>query len=196
MVVNIYCPPTPYQIKTKADYHIGIEHAALYALNQNIALDLVISDFDSTTLKDQTILKEKGVPLDIHPSIKDDTDAALAIKKALKLDPKTIYLYTAAGTRIDHLYANLLLLQKGPIVLINDHVKAYVLNPGSHVIKASLKYISFFAVDAVKGLNLNGFRYPLEAYDLNKSDPIGVSNEGSGTLSFSEGHLLVIESKD
>lgn len=196
MVINIYLPPTPYKIITKADIHIGVESGALFAIQQKITLDRVISDFDSISKGDYETLEASGVLIEKYPSKKDETDAALAVLEALKYDPQQIYLYTGLGTRADHLVANLLLLQKGPITLINDSTKAYVLNPGSHEIKTSLDYISFFAISRVKGLDLKGFKYELENALLEPSNPLGISNEGSGTVYFKEGTLLVIESKD
>jgi thiamine pyrophosphokinase len=196
VVINIYLPPIPYEIKTEADYHIGVEHAAIYAIEKNISLNRVISDFDSTKESEKKRLLAMNVPLDVHPSIKDDTDSMLAVKEALKLNPERIYLYTGIGTRVDHLYANLMLLEKGPITLLNDTTKAYVLKPGSHPIESSLKYVSFYALKPVKNLTLKGFKYPLNNYMLDCGDPRCISNEASGEVFFETGVLLVIESKD
>lgn len=196
MVINIYLPPTSYEIKTKADYHIGVEQGAIYAIEQNISLNRVISDFDSTNETDKNKLLAMNITLDVHPSIKDDTDAMLAVKEALKLNPDRIYLYTGIGTRIDHLYANLMLLEKGPITLLNDTTKAYVLKPGRHLIESSLKYVSFYALKPVKNLTLKGFKYPLSNYMLDLGDSRCISNESSGEVFFETGVLLVIESKD
>lgn len=51
----------------------------------------------------------------------------------------------------------------------------------------------------VKGVTLKGFKYPLTDYTLLSGRAIGVSNEitgETGEISFSEGLLLVIESRD
>ena len=51
----------------------------------------------------------------------------------------------------------------------------------------------------VKGLTLRGFKYPLEKYELQCYHSLGVSNEISeekAEISFEEGILLMVESKD
>ena len=62
------------------------------------------------------------------------------------------------------------------------------------------KYLSLFAMGgAVKDLTLQGVFYPLDHYLLEGMDPLCVSNEiieEACRINFSEGVLLVIESKD
>ena len=53
--------------------------------------------------------------------------------------------------------------------------------------------------DTVTGITLKGFKYIVENYDLSIEFSRGVSNEildDEAEISFDEGYLLVIESKD
>lgn len=195
MKINIYCPPVPYAIRSSATFHIAVEAAAFFVADQVGPLDLIIGDFDSS---DVNTIKRTFPHVEIldYPTQKDETDSMLAVQEALKKDPERIYLYTNAGVRMDHSLANLKLLEKGPITLMNDHVNAYVLNPGTHSITPDFKYVSFFAVHPIDHLTLNGFKYSLTNAPLNPSDTIGISNEGTGTVHFKTGALLVIESSD
>lgn len=195
MIVNIFTLPLPYAIQTQADYTIAVESAALFLKKKNHPVDLIVGDFDSSDLAE--IKKQfPGTPLQVYDSEKDETDSLLAVREALKKKPETIYLYTKGGARIDHMVANLRLLLKGPIVLINDYVKAYCLSPGTHEIHSKHPYISFFAASQVEGLNVSGFKYTLNDATLSYPDIIGISNEGFGTVQFKRGQLLVIESRD
>ena len=59
-------------------------------------------------------------------------------------------------------------------------------------------YYSFFALEDVSGLSLNGFKYSLNDYNLSHMSSLGVSNEilkDSASLTYSSGKLLLIKTK-
>jgi thiamine pyrophosphokinase len=66
--------------------------------------------------------------------------------------------------------------------------------------RADKKYVSFVPLTLnVKGLNLEGFKYPLKDRHITIGSTLCISNEligDNGTFSFSEGILLVIRSND
>ncbi|NLG82741.1 MAG: thiamine diphosphokinase, partial [Bacilli bacterium] len=70
----------------------------------------------------------------------------------------------------------------------------------TYVIKKSIyRYISFFMYDYPVTLTLKNFKYELNEYLLKNQDTLCISNEligDSGTVSFSNGSLLIVESKD
>lgn len=195
MIVNIFAPPVPYTIKTHADFNIAVESAALFLHEKNYPVDLIVGDFDSSDLK-EIKATFPHTPVQVHDAMKDETDTMLAVQAALKKNPSIIYLYTNAGVRLDHSLVNLRLLNVGPVVLINDWIKAYTLKPGTHIIQAEHPFVSVFAAPRVEGLSLEGFKYPLKDATLEYGDTIGISNEGQGTVRFTSGRLLVIESRD
>lgn len=196
MIVNIYLSPPPYPITQGADFHIGVEKGALYALESGVHLDLVIGDFDSISSLELKYLETLQIPIIKHATEKDQTDAELALEEALKKDPSKVYIHTSSGPRIDHLYANLRTLIPGVSVLVGPTFKAYRLLPGQFKINPSLDYLSIFALKTVKELELKGFKYHGFIETLEMDDVKGISNEGEGTLSFTEGEILIIESKD
>jgi thiamine pyrophosphokinase len=111
-------------------------------------------------------------------------------------DYKQIEIYGGISGRIDHFIANLNLMKKYRFTLKDDHHYMYILDKGTYHIDNYKKYISFFAIEDIYGLQLKGFKYSLDNYYLSTSDSLSVSNEGSGDVSFAKGKLLVIMSED
>ena len=196
MIINIYLSPPPYPIQPGADFHIGVEKGALFALEKGIALDLIIGDFDSVSEEEKSTLKNSAIPLVEYAKEKDLTDAELALHEALKKDPKTVFIHTSSGPRIDHLYANLRNLIPGVSVLVGPTFKAYRLDAGHHTISPGFKYVSLFAFEPVKAFTLSGFKYEAFFPEFGLNQMQGISNEGAGTIHFEAGEILVIESKD
>jgi thiamine pyrophosphokinase len=71
-----------------------------------------------------------------------------------------------------------------------------MLDPGEYEIENKFKYISFFAIEDVKDLTIKGFLYELNNIDLSTEDPLCISNELEGSISFKEGLLLVIHQNE
>ena len=201
MIVKIFTKPLNYSIdkiykKDLNEYLIGVEDGAFYAHSQNLELDLVIGDFDSIDKAKLEIVEKHAKKVKQFPIKKDYTDTYLAIKEALKLDVSSIIIYGGIGERFDHSYANILLLKLGPVTIQTDREKIYLLDPGHYEIENAFENISFFALEAVRNLSLYEFSYPLDKYDLDIDDPLCISNKGSGSIRFTKGLLLVIESSE
>lgn len=198
MIIKIFTGPLNYDIdkiykEEKGEYIIGVDMACSLLMEKNIPIDLAIGDFDSVkkgTMKEVIEYSDKAL---IYPTEKDETDTYLAVKEALEMDHTEIIIYGAVGKRFDHSYANIPLLKMGNIMITNDYVSMFVLKPGSYEIESNRKFISFFALENVKQLDLTGFKYQQRKYDLDVDDPICVSNEGTGIVTFTKGVLLVIE---
>ena len=185
----------PYEVKEDTVY-MGVEQGAYQALKKGYPLDLAIGDFDSIEQDMYPYIKQHAKHIKHVQSEKNDTDSALVIKEALALNPENITVYGGIGGRFDHTYANLLWLKKGSITFLTDNHMMTVLKPGTHDIKHAFKYVSFFALKRVQSLTLKDFKFELENYDLDVDDPLCVSNEGSGSLSFEKGLLLVVANDD
>ena len=185
----------------------GMENAASYGIKP----DAVIGDFDSSSKAsvDRLSSLEKDGEIEVIrlSPMKDDTDTEAALRLALSRCTGDIYIFGGIGTRIDHLLGNI------HILLIADEAKrsAYLMNKNNRIrllsgpitIKKNElfgKYVSFFPISSdVFGLSLRGFLYELNDAKLSYGTSLGCSNElhgDIGEVDFSQGRLLMIESRD
>jgi thiamine pyrophosphokinase len=168
----------------------------------------IVGDFDSIN-KDILSLYSNNTNITIHKynPKKDYTDTDIAIKLAINLNSSCINIIGGFGNRIDHLLANIHILMHGlntniPCYLLDTCNKVYLINSTTeiHKNKAYGKYISLIPLtSSVNGLTLDGFKYPLKNYTLPVGISLGISNEvvdDIATISFKEGILIVIESRD
>jgi len=198
MIIKIFTGPLNYNInnlynKEENEYIIAVDQALKILIDNNIKIDLALGDFDSLDDSYKYYLENENVYK--YPSTKDYTDTYLAIREALKLNPKEILIYGGLGKRLDHTLANLSLLKLGNITMENDTEITFVLSKGEYEISKENKYISFFALEDTFNLNLKGFKYELVNHEFLIDDPICISNEGTGTISFDEGLVLVVITK-
>ena len=201
MVVKIFTAPTNYTIsrwyeKEPNEYVIAVDKGAVYAMEHRVVIDLALGDFDSVTETEQNAVEKYAKAIKIHPAEKDETDTYLAIREALMLQPEKIIVYGGIGERFDHTYANMLLMKLADVTFITDTTMATVFAPGTYTIENPFNNASFFALETVHKLTLKGFRYAVNDYTLAVDDPLCISNEGSGTLQFLEGLMLVILTED
>lgn len=198
MIVKIVTGPLNYDItklykKDESEYIIGVDQGCKMLLSNSIKIDLALGDFDSLDIETYREVRKYAKKVIVHPSEKKYTDTFLAIKEALLLDYSEILIYGGLGKRFDHTFANINLLKLGNIKIINEDTVVYMLDPGVYKIENDKKYISFFAIEEVCNLNLVGFKYDLENIFLDTENPLCISNEGKGSLSFDSGLLMVIE---
>ncbi len=201
MIIRIFTSPILYEgimpaKKEGTEYWIGADEGAHYVLKKGFELDLAIGDFDSVSQETLDWIRTRMDNVVVHPEDKDKTDSDLAIEAALKHSPERVVVYGGIGRRIDHTYGNILFMKRGPVEFVTDHQWMKIVTPGTHRITHDYAYISFFAIEHVRNLHLDDFRFPLKGYDLSVDDPLCISNEGSGTVSFDEGLLLVIAAND
>ena len=169
----------------------------------------ILGDFDS--LVDKDLLEEyqkKGVPVRGFPTRKDYTDTHLAMMYAKELNPEEVIVLGATGTRIDHMLANIGLLeymakQGISCKIIDAHNEVELLIGASRKRYPKPNGKEFFSLvawnDKVTGIDLEGFSYPLHNGVLETAISLGISNEvvdEYGILSVKEGKLLVIRSRD
>jgi thiamine pyrophosphokinase len=195
MRVNIYANPVNYRVATIRDpqrYSIGCEDGAYFAYQNGLRLDRAMGDFDTLDPLKLSELENAGIAIEKVPAEKDMTDTAMAIAHALALGATHIDVYGGLGDRFDHSYANVLLCAQAPVTFHTASQKVFVLAPGVHTLSEACDAVSFFALTAVRGLSLQGFKYELEDYDLDPFDPLAVSNEGQGTVRFETGLLAVM----
>lgn len=190
------------------DFMIGADKGIMFCKEYGIIPTHIVGDFDSA--KEEALewfLRRGGVSVRRFDPVKDFTDTDIAMRLALELGASCIYIIGGTGTRLDHVAANIRILsyalEKGVRAYLLDANNRIWLTDRSVVLKKSEqfgRYISLFAMGGtVSGLTLEGFFYPLSGYALGGLDPLCVSNEITGSecrISFSEGILMVMESKD
>ena len=108
---------------------------------------------------------------------------------------------------MDHMLGNIHLLfpclQKGIEAYILDSQNRIYLIDGYHTFRSSGlwgRYVSFLPLtEHVDGITLTGFKYPLSDKDIEIGTSLCISNEltgEEGTISFTDGVLIVVESHD
>lgn len=118
-----------------------------------------------------------------------------------------LHLLGATGTRLDHLLGNLHILgaamQQGvECRMVDRNNRIRMINRGIRLRREEQygTYVSLLPfTPQVVGLTLRGFQYPLENAVLECYHSLGVSNEivdVEAEISFREGVLLVVETKD
>ncbi|HIT50155.1 MAG TPA: thiamine diphosphokinase [Candidatus Pelethenecus faecipullorum] len=183
----------------KDAYVVGIDQGAILALEEGIALDAAIGDFDSIEKEEEKRLSKQKNVFFLNRE-KDDTDTAAALKILPKEVRKITILGGIQGNRIDHFLANLLLMEQDErIGMVDDDTMIFIKNESFQVSKGKYHYLSLFALEEVVDLTLNGVAYPLTNYTLFPKDPLCISNEWKTDLAditFQSGKLLVILSKE
>jgi thiamine pyrophosphokinase len=200
--IKIFCGPNDYDFQRlyfeeANEYIVGVDSGLAYLLDNKIAIDLALGDFDSLDPKSMTAVRENSKQVIKLEKDKSMTDLAFALDYLYNnMDYEAIEVYGGLGGRIDHLFANINLLKRYSLSFRDDKHHIYVLAKGRHKIDNFHSYISFFALEDCYNVSLKGFKYELNNYFLSTSDSLCVSNSGSGSVSFSKGRLMVIESED
>lgn len=177
----------------------GLESFLYYNIEPHYAL----GDFDSINVKIMNKVKKTKI-VKYNPD-KDNTDSEIAVLKAIELGAEEIVLLGVTGTRIDHMLANLGLLD----MCINNNINAYIRDSNNKILltNKSIKlygnpgqFVSFQCFgQTVNNFSIKGAKYELNNYTLSFGDRRCVSNEflnGSIEVTFKEGKVLIIYSND
>lgn len=187
---------------------IGADSGICFLRKHGISPTHIVGDFDSSGKEDLGwFRKNPKISIRSFRPEKDFTDTQIAVELAMELGAKEICILGGTGTRLDHVLANIRVLDLAirhqvPCTLIDEYNKIYLKKESFTIEKKDQygKYVSFFALgEPVSDLTLEGFYYPLRKYYMTGYDPLGVSNEiteEKGQIDFSTGTLIVIESKD
>ena len=194
--------------KEKPDVCMAADSGMNFYYRNQLRPDVIVGDFDSVSSESLEYFKKvPGIHWKVLNPVKDDTDTESAIRLAIKHGAEKITLLGATGTRLDHVLGNIELLGIGlqehvRIEMIDSHNRIRMVDHGLSLSKEEQygKYVSLIPYTAeVKGLTLTGFQYPLDRYTLKGFCSLGVSNEitdETADISFDEGILIVIESRD
>ncbi|MBE6662098.1 MAG: thiamine diphosphokinase [Ruminococcaceae bacterium] len=186
---------------TENDLVIAADGGYKNALRLGAKPTLAVGDFDSFTDDLPPSVEKMQVPAE-----KDFTDSQLAVDVAQKKGAKQIFLIGGLDGRIDHALSNLALLES----LWHDGVRAviadgrnrvrYIESTSELVLNVGYKYLSILAVDKkVKGVYIDGCKYPLKNARLERDYQFAVSNEiekNCALVAVRRGGIFIVESRD
>lgn len=160
----------------------------------------LIGDFDSSSMH-----CFDGVPIDVLPTQKDDTDVFAAAKDALSRGYREFLLLGCLGGRLDHTISNMFLLRflqehSASGVLVDERHEVRLLASGTHTIPCKTGYyLSLLPYGGEAcGVTIRGAEYALDRATLDTVFPLGVSNgffEEDVTVELESGFLLEILAK-
>lgn len=163
---------------------------------------VLLGDFDSIREKDLP----KGPEIYRVPAEKDLTDTQLAVELALSRGATELVIIGGLSGRLDHTLSNLGILEHlhalgVHAVMTDGQSRARFLRDGSTLIpRGAFTYLSLLAADGVvKGVEIEGCKYPLKKAKLRRTHQFAVSNELTGNcavISVRRGGIFVIESRD
>lgn len=190
-----------YQLTEEADYIICADGGQMIARSYNILPDVVIGDFDSTSID------EKFDCLYItYPAEKDITDAEASLNHAVEMGCDDVTCYGGIGGRLDHMLGNISILSKYSdkikLRFMDDRNYLTMITNGSIVLPKSLRYHYFGVVPLdreARGVTISGAKYQLSNVDMKRASTLGISNEVSGDaarVSVKKGSLLIARSSD
>mgnify|MGYP002519981140 FL=1 len=139
--------------------------------------------------------------------MKDSTDTEIAIRLAIELGVKELWILGATGSRLDHVWGNVQTLT----VAHNAGVKAYILDAHNRISviereghlsrkEAFGTYFSVFPLGGtIEEFSIQGAKYPLTNHTLSPYDSLCVSNEildDEVKITFPEGLIVLMETRE
>ena len=165
-------------------------------------VDILIGDFDSIGQVPRDAVGEiREVPAE-----KDLTDTQIALEIAVDAGADEVILIGGLSGRLDHTLSNLGILEDMYLRNIHGYMTDgqnrvhYLKNSSTLIARSAYKYISILAADeTVKGVSMEGGKYPLKNKTLSRRLQYAVSNEITVNvvlISVKKGGIFIIESKD
>ena len=165
-------------------------------------IDLLLGDFDSIG----SVPRDEGMEIQQVPAEKDYTDTQLAVEIAIERGAEDIIIIGGLSGRLDHTLSTLAILEdlhsRGVYGTLTDGQSRarYLKSSSTLVARSPYKDLSLIAADeVVKGVDIEGCKYPLKKAILRRRNQFAVSNEITGNVAFisvRKGGVYIIESKD
>jgi len=186
------------------DYIICADGGTRHASSLDLKPALVIGDMDSADSFLLQKLQADGVPLELFPRDKNETDLELAIQRAVELDPKEIIIIAALGGRLDQTLANIALLSNSYLatcnVRLDDGVEEiFFCRDQAEVKGRSGDIVSLIPWQGVViGIQTKNLRWTLNSETLYPEKTRGISNEMTADMAvikISSGLLLIVHTR-
>jgi thiamine pyrophosphokinase len=197
------------KIINQADLIICADGGANHLKKMDISPHVIIGDFDSMDLKNNSYYKTNEIKIIKHPSEKDETDTELAALFAIKQKCNDLTFIGATGTRLDHTLANIFLLKKIISRSLKKKIQCRILDDNNEIFlitdmltikKTDNCFVSLLPLsEVVEGVSTSGLKYPLNNARIKSGATLGISNQiiaEKATVSLKKGTLIVIKSKD
>ena len=163
---------------------------------------ILLGDFDSFGGKKLP----DGVEIYRVPAEKDLTDTQLAVDLALSRGARDILIVGGLSGRLDHTLSNLAILEHLHALGVHGQITDgrnrvhFIRNGSTLVARGAFRYLSLIAADpVVKGVEIQGVKYPLKKATLRRHHQYAVSNELTGNcalIAVKKGGLYIVESAD
>ena len=182
------------------DIIIAADSGLKNAEKMGLVPDLLVGDFDS--------LGKENIPSGIKtvelPAEKDVTDTHVAIDAAIENGASQIIIIGGLDGRLDHTLSNMailrMLFEKNIYAVITDGVNRirYIKSTSTLLARSHFKYFSLIADDkVVKGVDIEGGKYPLKNARIFRNHQFAVSNEitkNCALISVKKGGVFIVES--
>ena len=186
------------------DLVIAADGGARHAAGLGRSIDLWVGDGDSLGAAGVEALRAAGIPTQLSPVDKDESDTELAVLAAAAAGALRMTILGAlGGNRVDHAVANVWLLAHPALgdrraCLLDDRARIRLLPAGRHDLGGRTgDVISLFAFGGdAEGLTTSGLRYPLTGEPLRSGSTRGLSNvrdAADAGIDIREGRILVVE---
>ena len=189
----------------KEDLVIAADAGLLTARRMGVKVDIAVGDFDMLGTPD--VDEETRVVR--LPAEKDVTDTQYAVSLALEKGVREIVFVGSLEGRLDHTLSLLGVIEslwnrkEGRVFALATNGKnrvRFLRDSGTILPRSQYRYFSVLAADPkVKGVHLDGCKYPLKKGTLLRTTQLAVSNEIVGNCALIEarrGGVFVIESMD
>jgi thiamine pyrophosphokinase len=190
---------------------VAADGGARHAERLGLRIDRWVGDGDSLPAAEIDALRAAGIPVDLVPAEKDETDTELALHLAVAADADEVVIIGATGgRRLDHALANVALLanpvlagRRAALLDATSRVRL-VEAPAASGTAATLQLegregdlVSLIPLggDAVD-VRTDGLRYPLDGETLMLGATRGLSNVRlveQAAVTLGRGRILVVE---
>jgi thiamine pyrophosphokinase len=187
---------------------IGVDSGLEFLYRNQISPTHIVGDFDSV---DKTVIayykEQSNIPIREFNPVKDATDTEIALRLAIELGVKKLYILGATGTRLDHVMSNIQILK----IALDAGVETYLWDDCNRISlwdkdiylekrSAFGKYFSIFPFGGeVCDVTIEGAKYPLKDYRMTPYESRTVSNEMQDAIvkiTFSKGYVILMETQD
>lgn len=183
----------------EGDLVIAADSGYKNAIKLGATPTVVVGDFDSFAGELPSTIEKMQVPAE-----KDFTDSQLAVDIARKKGATEMLLIGGLDGRLDHALSNLAILEN----LWHERIRAiitdgrnrvrYIESTSELVANLGYRYLSIIAVDKkVRGVYIDGCKYPLKNAKLDRDYQFAVSNEiekNCALVSVRRGGIFIVES--